>query len=67
MDRENDKYWICDQCDEKIQSLGDGWIEWLVTNEDGSFKAVVVRILHNNMTTGHNCRYDVAKGYSQNN
>lgn len=42
------KFWICDNCGGKIESIEDGWVEWLVKQDDAiSYnKSYGMRIVH---------------------
>ena len=64
MKLENSMHWFCDECGEKIESPKEGWVEWLATDKNGIFRAEVVRIVHNDMTTGRKCRLDVTREYN---
>lgn len=30
----NTSYWICDKCGKKIESIKDGWVEWLIPTKN---------------------------------
>lgn len=46
--------WHCDSCTELITAVGDGWVEWLVSeDESGATIANGLRLVHR-----ESCRYD---------
>ncbi|MCH5138164.1 hypothetical protein JMF89_13235 [Clostridiaceae bacterium UIB06] len=63
--KENEtKFWICDNCGEKIENIEDGWVEWLETKrEDSIFNLYQgIRIVHRSK-----CNYDQHLVYNKHN
>lgn len=48
--------WRCDSCGQDIDSVGDGWVEWL--RNIGSQKLFGLRIVHHDKRCMYNGRYE---------
>ena len=58
----NNQYWYCDVCGKKIESVKDGWLEWVYfKDEEGNGHARGLRIVHKDKR----CMYDTQQEFKR--
>jgi hypothetical protein len=55
----NNQYWYCDVCGKKIESVEDGWLEWVYfKGEEGNGQGRGLRIVHKDKQCMYNSQLE---------